>query len=575
MKTCPECYSEYEDSFKTCPTDSSPLKTIEKDPLVGTTLANRYLIESVVGKGGMGVVYKARNQVMDKPMAIKMLHSHLVAEPEAVKRFHREAKTVSQVRHHHIITLYDFGMSAQRQPYLVMDFLEGTSLKSVMKEAGPVPFERVERIYQQVIEALGTAHSLDLVHRDLKPENIMLSHFNNEEDWVTIVDFGLSKLKDVRPMEDSYQITKVGDVCGSPPYMSPEQCLSSQVVDPRSDIYSLGICIYETLCGKLPFNAKSAIEMLDSHLYATPTPFSQTLSEFKVCTELTKLFNKALQKEADKRHQTIEEFGREFIDAIKRDGLKLKAYKHRLQTSEFSDLASEAEALSRQMESLRSGGNGIITAPETTSLDGVQFVKDEVKSHSAEHKVRKRRTDRRLLETTGGPIGAVLRMCGLMPKNDAPKLKKGWTVCPYCDTPAEPGIRFCMNCKHQFLSAQEMSKLKKVQAAVEASGDMPAYSAKGFSSKAKGLTAGKGAAAAIMQKVLMIVVVLGLSFLAYIGFTNQDVQDSISKVFNGVPLKEPPKTAPANAAAGTRHDTARTARTSSRDTGAGGKNSNK
>lgn len=295
LKSCPECYSEYDDSFQTCPADQTALRVIDKDPLVGTVLAKRYHIESVLGRGGMGVVYKARQEMMDKYMAIKMLHSHLVAEPEAVKRFHREAKTVSQVRHHHIITLYDFGMSAQRQPYLVMDYLEGTSLKDVIK-SGQITLERVDHIYEQVCEALATAHNMDLVHRDLKPENIMLSNYNNDEDWVTLVDFGLSKLKEIKPAEDPYQITKVGDVCGSPPYMSPEQCLSSQVVDPRSDIYSLGVCIYETLAGKLPFNAKSAIEMLDCHLYATPIPFNQSLPEFKVCSELTAVLNRSLQK---------------------------------------------------------------------------------------------------------------------------------------------------------------------------------------------------------------------------------------------------------------------------------------
>ena len=123
MKSCPECYSEYEDGFERCPVDSSPLRVIERDPLIGTRLGERYEIISVVGRGGMGVVYKARQEQMDKWMAIKMLHSHMVAEPESVKRFFREAKTVSQVRHHHIITLYDFGMSKLGQPYLVMDFL--------------------------------------------------------------------------------------------------------------------------------------------------------------------------------------------------------------------------------------------------------------------------------------------------------------------------------------------------------------------------------------------------------------------------------------------------------------------
>ena len=136
LKSCPECFSEYEDSVERCPDDSATLKSIDKDPLVGTRLADRYEVLGVVGRGGMGVVYKVRHELMDRFMAVKMLHSHLVSEPEAVKRFHREAKTVSQVKHHHIITLYDFGMSSQRQPYIVMDYLEGTSLKNIIKDEG-------------------------------------------------------------------------------------------------------------------------------------------------------------------------------------------------------------------------------------------------------------------------------------------------------------------------------------------------------------------------------------------------------------------------------------------------------
>ena len=222
MKSCPECYSEYEDTYDKCPSDGVALRKIERDPLVGTRLADRYEVVSVVGRGGMGVVYKVRQEQMDRYMAVKMLHSHMVAEPEAVKRFYREAKTVSQVRHHHIITLYDFGMSKLGQPYLVMDYLEGTSLKSVLKDEGPVPIERVEFIYSQVVDALASAHSVDLVHRDLKPENIMLSKSGGEDDWVTLVDFGLSKLRDPKANnEENYHITKIGDVCGSPTLHEP------------------------------------------------------------------------------------------------------------------------------------------------------------------------------------------------------------------------------------------------------------------------------------------------------------------------------------------------------------------
>ncbi len=196
MKSCPECYSEYDDAQDICPDDNTALRVIERDPLVGQKLSDRYEVVSVVGRGGMGVVYKVRQEYMDRYMAIKILHSHMVADSEAVKRFFREAKTVSQVKHHHIITLYDFGMSKLGQPYLVMDYLDGVSLKTEIKDNGPVSIDRAANIYAQVCDALASAHSVNLVHRDLKPENIMLSVSGGMEDWVTLVDFGLSKLRD-------------------------------------------------------------------------------------------------------------------------------------------------------------------------------------------------------------------------------------------------------------------------------------------------------------------------------------------------------------------------------------------
>ena len=427
LKSCPECYSEYEDSVEKCESDGTALRKIERDPLIGTRLADRYEIVSVVGRGGMGVVYKVRQEQMDRFMAIKMLHSHMVAEPEAVKRFYREAKTVSQVRHHHIITLYDFGMSKLGQPFLVMDYLEGTSLKSVLKEEGPVPIERVEYIYSQVVDALASAHSVELVHRDLKPENIMLSKSSGEDDWVTLVDFGLSKLRDPKANnEENYHITKIGDVCGSPPYMSPEQCLSSQAVDPRSDIYSLGICVYETLSAKLPFTAKSAIEMLDAHLYATPIPFNQIAPEFKMCSEITNVLNKALQKDPDRRHQTVQEFGNEFREACRRDALKFRAMKHRAEMSSYQDLQSEAKALA-----------------STAALDAI-----------SDEQIKQAELEVQLAAQNAKKYNFVEWLVSKFAKAAKPIVEAEESTseekCPFCQTAITPGIKFCLNCQHKF-----------------------------------------------------------------------------------------------------------------------------
>ncbi len=515
MKSCPECFSEYEDSVERCPDDSSLLKSIDKDPLVGTRLADRYEVLGVVGRGGMGVVYKVRHELMDRFMAVKMLHSHLVAEPEAVKRFHREAKTVSQVKHHHIITLYDFGMSAQRQPYIVMDYLEGTSLKNVIKQDGLVPFERADHIFQQVIDGLATAHEMDLVHRDLKPENIMLSRNANDDDWVTLVDFGLSKLRDPK-QEDAYQITKVGDVCGSPPYMSPEQCLSSTVVDPRSDIYSLAICVYETLTGKLPFAAKSAIEMLDAHLYATPIPFNQALPELKVCSEVTHVLNKALLKDPETRHQTIQEFGTELHDALSRDSLKLRTFKHRIEVANFKDLVSEAEALHKAtLESEATKALTMQVEKAAAELDGVQFMRNKESSHE------QRTSKGNKILSDSGWMSRFQRKGNDEEPEHGPNPSEQMDTCPYCHASVQAGIKFCIKCNHQLtgpVGAYSATRPNRVDG-----------QAKGFSSKAK-VAMSKSSPLGQVQRVLTLVLIILIGYGFWTGIHNDALMSTISKM---------------------------------------------
>jgi len=474
---------------------------VDKDPLVGTRLGDRYEIVSVIGRGGMGVVYKARQEQMDKLMAIKMLHSHMVSDSEAVKRFYREAKTVSQVRHHHIVTLYDFGMSAQGQPFLVMDYLEGMSLKDELKRNGPLSFERADRIFNQINDALASAHALDVVHRDLKPENILLSSQNQTTDWITLVDFGLSKLKEPKT-QDAYQITRTGDVCGSPPYMSPEQCLAASAVDPRSDIYSLAVVVYESLSGALPYLAKSAIEMMDCHLYGTPVPFSQSSPDLKVCTELTNFFIKALAKEPDTRHQTIIEFGADLHECLARDGIKLKSYKHRMEKASFKDMESEAEALmtgtyaalgmnTEQMKGL-AGQRAIDIARATQSdLAAMQHTgtRDGIPNVGAgKNENQDNRTwISRVMSAVFGPRQKPEEQVELSDSFFNQGL--GYSNCPYCGAPVRSLIKFCISCQRQLPSAAEYARMRMAGgqklALPRTQNDNGRRARPGFSSRAK------------------------------------------------------------------------------------------
>jgi serine/threonine protein kinase len=460
---------------------------------VGTRLGDRYEIVSVIGRGGMGVVYKARQEQMDKLMAIKMLHSHMVSDSEAVKRFYREAKTVSQVKHHHIVTLYDFGMSSQGQPFLVMDYLQGVSLKDELKHNGPLSFERADRIFGQIVDGLAAAHSLDVVHRDLKPENIVLSSNAPTGDWVTLVDFGLSKLKEPKT-QDAYTITKTGDVCGSPPYMSPEQCLAASAVDPRSDIYSLAIVAYESLSGFLPYKAKSAIEMMDCHLYGMPTPFSQASTDFKVCTEVTNVLNKALAKEPEQRQQDIQEFGKELHEALARDGMKLKSYKHRMEIADFKDMESEAEALmTGSYPTLGLAAEGHLnainnqTAMESAASTQVDSNYSKTTRNTKDFKSNNQTSAHEVVDfsntnnngnNNGDSKGddqdaqrnwisrVMSAVFGPRPQSPAEHEEEElesnlpYANCPYCQAPVRSMIRFCISCQRQLPSATEYARMR-------------------------------------------------------------------------------------------------------------------
>ncbi len=520
LKSCPECFTEFEDSVDVCPTDATKLQTVSKDPLVGTMLDDRYLIEGVIGRGGMGVVYRARQQNMDKDMAIKMLYSHKVSEPEAIKRFHREAKTVTAVRHHHIINLYDFGMY-QNQPYLVMDYLEGKSLKDILKDEGALSFERAGKVFEQILDALASAHESGVVHRDLKPENIMLSKQNNQEDWVTLVDFGLSKIMETGDGGmDHLNITKVGDVCGSPPYMCPEQCLSSTVVDPRSDLYSLGIVIYESLSLKLPFNAKSAIEMLDCHLYATPIPFNFSIPEMKVCSEMTRVLNTALEKDPEKRYQNAQEFLEKFQEAVKRDGVKHRAMKHREEVAQFHGLMEEAKAI-RDSEHKRTSDEMERLAAETIAAAEADASGIAPDPHALAQAVE----------------GALEELEG---------------ECPYCGAAVTTALKFCASCQRQLLGSEPkgLGQSRTRPGAARPLHKTTEHSV-GFSSRAKEQMGNNMGGLSMMQKALSFLLIFVVFYGCYAIFTNDDVMKSINRVVASIQSKPepeetpaPPKTAP-------------------------------
>ncbi len=263
MKKCPKCGTEYPDTTTLCPADGIALEKTG-DSLIGQTLIGKYRIEERLNEGGMGAVYRGTHVLMDKTVAIKVLRPSLAADERIVARFSREARAASRISHPHALSVTDFGESEDGVVFLVMEYLSGKTLKEVIRQDGPMPLVRVVEIVRQVAGALDAAHEQGVVHRDLKSENIMLLVTDGRE-FAKVLDFGIAKI--IEP-EGAYDpgLTAPNLVIGTPQYMSPEQCSQAPNIDARSDIYSLGVIIYEMLVGHVPFTAESPTGIMLKHL---------------------------------------------------------------------------------------------------------------------------------------------------------------------------------------------------------------------------------------------------------------------------------------------------------------------
>jgi serine/threonine protein kinase len=267
MKICPACGKEYPNTMTLCSVDAAVLQN-SSDPLLGQTLAGKYLVEKLIKRGGMGAVYQGKHVLMDKTVAIKVLRPALAVDDDVVARFSREAKAASRISHPHAVSVTDFGESENGIVFLVMEYLDGRTLKEIIRSEGAMPLTRAVEIMRQVTGALDAAHGQGVVHRDLKSDNIMLSQTDGG-DWAKVLDFGIAKIQQPEGVRDN-DITAANLVIGTPQYMSPEQCSQTQPLDARSDIYSLGVIIYEMLAGRVPFTGESATMIMMQHVQDPP-----------------------------------------------------------------------------------------------------------------------------------------------------------------------------------------------------------------------------------------------------------------------------------------------------------------
>lgn len=275
------------------------------DPLLGQTLAEKYLIISLLGRGGMSSVYKTEHTLMKRMLALKVLHSHLAADQNSLKRFQQEAWIAGTFSHPNVVQVHDFGMEPNGQVYLVMDLVEGRSLGDELEVVGRLSYERAIGIFIQVASGLLAAHNAGVLHRDMKPSNIMLSDGPDDNELARIVDFGIAKVLDG---EDSLQrLTQTGEVFGSPLYMSPEQC-QGKVLDKRSDIYSLGAVFYESLIGVPAHMGKTAMETMRKHISEIPKPFAEVAPRTDIPERLEEIIFRMLEKNPADRYSDMEEF---------------------------------------------------------------------------------------------------------------------------------------------------------------------------------------------------------------------------------------------------------------------------
>jgi serine/threonine-protein kinase len=258
--------------------------------LVGKTIDGKYLIQSPLGEGGMAVVYKANHIQMERTVVIKVMQGWLLSNRNSVERFERECKLTAKLNHPNIVSVYDVGSINGKEPYL-----------DKIDKSGALPYATTGNIIVQICRGLQEAHSNGIIHRDLKPDNVLLQHKSDRPDWVKIVDFGISNL-----VQGSKRLTKTGRMVGTPEYIAPEQ-LKDRPIDIRTDLYGIGVMMFEMLTGHVPFDGESAEAILMKHLLEDPPPMSEVKPDLPQPNPFQSIVDKLMRKDPDERYQTATE----------------------------------------------------------------------------------------------------------------------------------------------------------------------------------------------------------------------------------------------------------------------------
>lgn len=281
--------------------------------LLGQVLDGRYRLEGVLGSGGMGTVYRATHVTIGKTLAVKVLAEEFAGDETFRKRFLREAQAVSQISHHNVVEVSDFGVTPTGSLYLVMEFLEGESLSDMLDREGGLGWQRAKPIILQVCRALQSAHEKGILHRDVKPENCMRISRTENHNFVKVLDFGLAKMLMAEPGLDVSLSSKGGGIMGTPEYMSPER-IRGLDLDARSDVYALGVLAYELVTGCVPYSGDHYTKVLDQQLNATPVPPRKVSPNLDISRGVEVVILRALEKSRESRFSSAAEMA----DALER-----------------------------------------------------------------------------------------------------------------------------------------------------------------------------------------------------------------------------------------------------------------
>ena len=327
MLHCPICGRNYSPDVQVCPEDNSPLQAdatvagdIPGDPMVGITLDDKYRLEERLGIGGMGTVYRARHLLIDRAVAVKVLNPRFVEDEAAQVRFRREAKAAGRLQHANAVAVTDFGQTTDGYVYIVMELLEGRTLRDVLAKEAPLDTARAVALMLQTAAAVAAAHEAGIIHRDLKPANIFIVQNSEVPAVVKVLDFGIAKLAaEHLDDDDPKTLTLIGVMIGTPRYMSPEQCDGAELT-PAADVYSLGVILYEMLSGVVPFSGSTPLAIAMKHTTEAPRPLHEFVTSIPLALEEVVLH--ALEKNPEDRPANASEFRHELLATAERLGLE-------------------------------------------------------------------------------------------------------------------------------------------------------------------------------------------------------------------------------------------------------------